>query len=202
MSAAKPENLKAADRILATAQELFYREGARAIGVDEIVQRAGATKPSLYRAFGSKDQLIAAYLEGERARSMAYFDEAAAEHPGDARAQLLAYFDALGRRASRDGYRGCGLSNAAVEYPDPKHPGHKVALAHKTEVRERLRDLARALGARKPKKLADSLLLLIEGVYVTGQVFGGDGPAKAVRGAAAALIDAHRAEPAGDEPEA
>ena len=58
----------AAQRVLATAGELFYRQGARAVGVDEIVARAGTTKPSLYRAFGSKDQLIAAYLEDQAAR--------------------------------------------------------------------------------------------------------------------------------------
>ena len=58
---------KAAERILSTAGELFYREGTRAVGVDEIVTRAGATKPSLYRAFESKDHLIAAYLAGQAA---------------------------------------------------------------------------------------------------------------------------------------
>lgn len=182
---------KASERILLTAETLFYREGARAIGVDEIVERAGATKPTLYRAFGSKDQLIAAYLEGQRARALRYFDEAEAAHPGDARTQVLSYFEALGRRALRPDYRGCGLTNAAVEYPDPRHLGRKVAVAHKAEVRERLRGLARAMDARKPKKLADGLMLLIEGVFVTSQLFGEDGPAQAARGAAEALIDAH-----------
>ena len=190
---AKPnkDTPRAADRILHTASELFYREGARAIGVDEIVARAGATKPSLYRAFESKDQLIAAYLEGQRKHSLAYFDAAVAAHPGDPRAQLLAFFEALAQRALKPAYRGCGLTNAAVEYPDPKHPGRLVAVAHKEEVRERLREMTRAMGARKPKRLADSLLLLIEGVYASSQLFGPDGPAGAATGAAEALIDAH-----------
>ncbi|ODT87747.1 TetR/AcrR family transcriptional regulator [Phenylobacterium sp. SCN 70-31] len=182
---------KAADRILSTASELFYREGARAIGVDQIVARAGATKPSLYRAFESKDHLIAVYLQGEGDRFWTYFDAAVAAHPDDPKAQLLAYFDGLGRRATEPGYRGCGLSNAAVEYPDPAHPGRKVAVEEKGRLRDRLRELTRAMGARKPKKLADSLLLLIEGVFLTSQLFGEDGPAAAARGAAEALIDAH-----------
>lgn len=185
---------RAADRILSTASELFYREGARAIGVDEIVARAGATKPSLYRAFESKDQLIAAYLEGQCEHSRSYFDAAVAAHPDDPRAQLLDYFESLGRRATQPAYRGCGLTNAAVEYPDPTHPGRLVAVAHKEEVRERLREMARAMDARKPKKLADALLLLIEGVYVSSQLFGPDGPAGAARGAAEALIEAHTRE--------
>jgi AcrR family transcriptional regulator len=185
---------KAADRILTTASELFYREGARAVGVDEIVARAGATKPSLYRAFPSKDALIAAYLQGQSAYAWSYFEAAAQAHPDDPKAQILSYIDALAGRALKPGYRGCGLSNAAVEYPQPKHPGRKVAVSHKEAVRERLRELTRAMGARKPKKLADSLLLLIEGVFLTSQLFGPDGPAGAAKGAAEALIEAHTRE--------
>ena len=179
-----PDQPKAADRILTVVGDLFYREGARAIGVDEIVERANTTKPSLYRAFGSKDQLIAAYLEGQVEHMWSFFDAAVAAHPDDAKAQVLAYFDGLGDRALQKGYRGCGLSNAAVEYPDPKHPGRKVAVRGKEALRERLRDKARAMGARKPKKLGDALLLLIEGVFITSQLFGPEGPASAAKGAA------------------
>jgi AcrR family transcriptional regulator len=185
---------RAADRILSTAGELFYREGARAIGVDEIVARAGATKPSLYRAFGSKDQLIARYLEDQAEQFWAYFDAAVASYPDDPKAQLLAFFDVLVERTTRKGYRGCGLSNAVVEYPDATHPGRQVAVDHKADLRKRLRDLTRAMDARKPKKLADGLLLLIEGAYITSQLFGVDGPAGAARSAAEALIEAHTRE--------
>eukprot|EP01036_Dinobryon_divergens_P020110 gene20110-27534_t len=81
--------LRAADRILATATELFYREGSRAIGVDEIVVKAGATKPTLYRAYGSKDQLIAAYLEGQAQLMWSVLDVAITAQPGDPKAQIL-----------------------------------------------------------------------------------------------------------------
>jgi AcrR family transcriptional regulator len=192
---------RAADRILSTAGELFYREGARAIGVDEIVARAGATKPSLYRAFGSKDQLIARYLEDQAEQFWAYFDAAVAPHPDDPKAQLLAFFDVLTQRTTQKGYRGCGLSNAVVEYPESHHPGRQVAVDHKADLRKRLRDLARAMDARKPKKLADGLLLLIEGAYITSQLFGPDGPAGAARAAAEALIEAHT-RGAKDDPQA
>lgn len=193
---------KAADRILATASELFYREGARAVGVDEIVIKAGTTKPSLYRAFGSKDQLIARYLADQGALFWALFETAAQAHPSDPKAQILALFDGLERRAGQKGYRGCALSNAVVEYPDAAHPGRQVAVEHKSEVRKRLRELARAMDARKPKKLADGLMLLMEGAYVTSQIFGADGPALAARGAAEALIAAHVRKDAADAPDA
>lgn len=185
---------KAAERILSTAGELFYREGTRAVGVDEIVTRAGATKPSLYRAFESKDHLIAAYLAGQAEGFWGYFNAAVDAHPDDPKAQILTFFDALTTRAGRTGYRGCALTNAAVEYPAPEHPGRRVSVQHKQELRDRLRAMTKAMGARKPKKLADALLLLIEGVYVSSQLFGSDGPAGAARMAAEALIEAHTRE--------
>lgn len=181
----------AAQRIRATAADLFYRQGARAVGVDEIVLTAGTTKPSLYRAFGSKDGLIAAYLEDQAARLWADVEAAADANPGDPKGQILACFEAVAGQAARKSNRGCALSNALVEFPDPKHPGRKVAVGHKEQVRKRLRDLAREMDARKPKKLADSLLLLMEGALITRQIFGQDGPADAAFGAAQALIEAH-----------
>jgi AcrR family transcriptional regulator len=185
-----PAAPRAADRIRATARDLFYREGIRAVGVDEIVSRAGVTKPSLYRSFPSKDELAAAYLRDFEGEFWRRFDAPAAAHPGDPRAQLRAYLEGLGQRASRAGYRGCGLTNAVVEYPEGSHPARKVADANKRVLRQRLREMAAAMGARDPDTLGDGLLLLIEGAYVTGQLFGKDGPAGAVADAADRLIEA------------
>lgn len=190
-----PKNaIRAADRIFEAARELFYHQGARAVGVDEIVSRAGATKPTLYRSFESKDQLIAAYLRDQADHFWSYYEAGAQTHPGDLRAQILSYLDGLATRAQAPDYRGCGLTNAAVEYPDPMHPGRQVAVAHKQELRERLRATARDLNAREPDQLADALLLLIEGAYVSSQLFGPGGPAAAVRAAAETLFAAHLPE--------
>ncbi|MBX6322427.1 MAG: TetR/AcrR family transcriptional regulator [Rhodospirillaceae bacterium] len=182
---------RAAERIRATARELFYREGIRAVGVDEIVSRAGVTKPSLYRCFPSKDELAAAYLRDYDAEFWRRFDAAlAAAPPDDPRAQLRAFLEPLARRASKAGYRGCGLTNAAVEYPDPAHPARRVAEANKRALRRRLREMAARMGARDPEMLGDGLLLLIEGAYASGQLFGRDGPARAVAEVADRLIAA------------
>lgn len=181
---------RAADRIRESARELFYREGIRAIGVDEIVSRAGVTKPSLYRSFASKDELAAAYLEDYDAAFWERFDAGAVDHPGDPRAQLLAYLGGLAQRATKAGYRGCGLTNAAVEYPEPAHPARKVAEAHKRALRERLVAMAKQMGARDAQALGDGLLLLIEGTFASGQLFGRGGPARALVATAEALIDA------------
>lgn len=189
--ASTPESpRRAADRIRDIAFDLFYREGIRAIGVEEIVNRAGVTKPSLYRAYESKDELAADYLRDYNLRFFQRFEAPAAEHPDDPKAHLLAYLDKLAVRASTRDYRGCGLTNAVIEYPDPDHPAHQVAVESKQALRERLREMCRAMHARDPDELADSLLLLLEGCYVSGQTFGEGGPARVLGLAARLLIDA------------
>ena len=184
---------RAADRIRETARELFYRQGIRAIGVDEIVLKAGATKPSLYRSFASKDELAAAYLRDYDRDYVERLEANAAEHPGDPRGEILAWMGNLGVRAVQPGYRGCGMTNAVVEYPDPDHPAHKVSFANKTALRARLTRLAGEMGAASPEALGDGLLLLMEGAYATGQLFGPAGPAQHLAAAAEALIEAHLA---------
>ncbi|RDI99523.1 TetR/AcrR family transcriptional regulator [Dyella solisilvae] len=181
---------RAAERIRRTARELFYREGIRAIGVEEIVSQAGVTKPSLYRSYASKDELAAEYLRDYEAAFWEVFEAGAQVHPGDARAQLMAYFEGLAQRATQSGYRGCGLTNAVVEYPGDEHPARRVALTHKRKLRARLVDLSAAMGARQPAQLADGLLLLLEGAYASGQLFGRGGPAASLVTVAEQLIDA------------
>ncbi|MBB1595683.1 TetR/AcrR family transcriptional regulator [Achromobacter sp. UMC46] len=187
--ASKP--LLAADRIRKTAREMFYRDGIRAVGVDAIVTQAGVTKPSLYRSFSSKDELAATYLRDYDAEFWARFDGACAAHPGDPRAQLLDYLSGLSQRAVQSGYRGCGLTNAAVEYPEAGHPARAVAVEHKLTLRVRLNEMAAGMGATDPEALADGLLLLIEGAFVSSQLFGKGGPAGRVAEMADKLIQAH-----------
>src|ERR1700744_1583292 len=99
--ATEPTRLRAAERIRQTAQELFYREGIRAVGVDEIVTRAGVTKPSLYRSYASKDELAAEYLRDYDVQFWERFDSEKDRHPDDVRAQLLGYMRGLALRASK-----------------------------------------------------------------------------------------------------
>ncbi|WP_019939786.1 TetR/AcrR family transcriptional regulator [Bordetella sp. FB-8] len=184
--------LRAADRIRRSARDLFYHQGIRAVGVDAIVAKAGVTKPSLYRTFASKDELAAAYLRDYEVDFWRRFDASIAAHPGDPRAQILAYFTGLAERADRPDYRGCGLTNACIEYPEPDHPARLVSVANKREVRERLVDMARSMGARDPEMLGDGLQLLMEGAYASSQLLGADGPVRSLVAAAARLIDACR----------
>ncbi|WP_225772686.1 TetR/AcrR family transcriptional regulator [Inquilinus sp. Marseille-Q2685] len=182
---------RARDRIFAVADELFYRQGIRAVGVDTIAKEAGVAKISLYRAFPSKDDLVVAYLEDRNADYWQRWDKAFDKHEGDPRAQLRALMEYLADRTTAPGYRGCPFTNDATEFPEPSHPGRRVAEANKRELRQRLLRLAEALGAPDPQALADGLVLLVEGAYAISQTLRGrDGPGKAIVWAAEALVEA------------
>ena len=181
---------RAAEKILDAARDLFYREGIRAVGVDEVVRQAGVTKPSLYRAYPSKDELAASYLRRYDKEFWARFQESVFARPGDARAQMLHFLGGVGRRSQKPRYRGCGMTNAAVEYPEPDHPARLVSEDNKKELRRRLRAMAAEMGAGEPDELGDGLLLLIEGAYISAQLFGPGGPSKAVARSAELLIEA------------
>ncbi|MDZ5449769.1 MULTISPECIES: TetR/AcrR family transcriptional regulator [Labrys] len=189
-NAASPPQPRAAERILKTARELFYKEGIRAVGVDTIASEAGVTKPTLYRCFNSKDELAAAYVRVYDAEFWARFEGAGVGFENDPRTHLRNYLTGLGERATLAGYRGCGLSNAAVEYPEEDNPARMVAEGGKVLLRERLEGMAERMGARNPGLLADGLLLLIEGAFVSGQIFHEGGPAGSVAVIADLLIEA------------
>lgn len=180
----------ARERIFAVAKDLFYRLGIRAVGVEAIVAAAGATKMSLYRSFPSKDDLVVAYLRDRDELYWQWWDRVLARHPGEPRQQIRALFKSVAGKTTRPDYRGCPFTNAATEFPDPDHPGRAVAVANKLKLREGLRDLACAAGAREPERLGDQLFLLMEGAYASGQITGLDGPALSLADAADALVAA------------
>ncbi len=176
------------EKILRTAAELFYREGIRAVGVDKIVERAGVVKPSLYNHFRSKDDLVAAYLEDYDRSYWGWFDEVAGRELASPRERLLEVFDAMAERLGSEEQRGCPFVNAMMEFPDPEHPAPRVAVRHKRELRERLRELAEEAGARDAEGLAEQLALLIDGARYMAHVFGFEGTIEREKEAAATLI--------------
>jgi AcrR family transcriptional regulator len=176
-------------RILDTAARLFYRDGFRAVGIDTIVAESGVAKMTLYRHFASKDDLIVAYLEESNMRFWEWFEAAVAPHAGAPRDQLLALLAALEALATSPACLGCTFQGVASEFPDPEHPGHRVALAHKQAVLARLRALADQAGAADAATLAAGLLLLMDGAFVASRMFPPkQNPARHVAAAGAALV--------------
>ncbi len=178
----------AGERILVTASDLFYREGIHAVGVEGIATTAGVTKKTLYDCFGSKDELVAAYLRARDARWRAWMTGFVDRHGETAGDRALASFDALADWMRRENPRGCGFVNALAELPSPDHPGRAVILEQKRWMLDYLTGLVEAAQLPQPHDLARSLLLLHEGATVadaTGSVTAAVEQAKKV---AAALI--------------
>lgn len=187
------ERKNAAQRVFEAAQELFYEKGIRAVGVDEIVARAGVTKPSLYRAFASKDALVAACLKNAAERDRVAMEAEIARAGGDPARQLLAIVHYEVAKMEAGHFRGCAVSNAATELAEPDHPGRVVANACKTELRARLKEIAAALPAADPGTLADGLLMLVEGAFSLHRACGCPGLPGRLEKNAELLIAAHRA---------
>lgn len=183
------EKERACDRIFNAACDLFYRKGIRAVGVEAIAEEARATKMTLYRAYSSKDELVAQYLRRETERVWQHWDELLAQYAGNPRKQLGVVFSELSSRVGDPNSRGCAMANAAVEITDPDHPARKIIEEHKAEVRARLLRLCADAGARDPAALADGLFLLMEGAFSSMRTLGSSGPGDSVERAAEALIE-------------
>ena len=187
-SAASPADPGLRDKILETASDLFYKRGVRAVGVDLVVEKAGVAKTSLYRHFGTKDDLVAAFLEREDLDFWRTWDGVAKQHAEDAKVELDAQLGWIGERVGQPGYRGCPQINVAAEFPEAGHPARKVASAHKRELRRRLRDIAERLNIAAPDELAGQLAVLINGAFVSSQLFEPGEATPLLRRAADALI--------------
>jgi AcrR family transcriptional regulator len=178
-------------RILAVASDLFYRHGIKAVGVDSIAEAAGTNKMTLYRHFGSKDELVAEYLRCLAQKATASWDALAAQHPGDARGQLRAWLEDMASHLSGGDDRGCALANAAVELPEKGHPARRVIETYKTAQRNRIIKLCADAGLTQPDLLADELFLLLEGARVTAQTIGRAGLGERLVRMGEAMIAAH-----------
>jgi AcrR family transcriptional regulator len=174
----------ARDRILATACDLFYREGIRAVGIDRIIAEAGVAKASLYANFSSKDHLVVAYLAALRDLWQAEVDAelAGIDHPAEG---IRRIFELVGDDFGESTFRGCPFGNAATEFPDPSHPSRWVTDEYRDWLRERLTGLAAAAGLDDPPAVATTLLLVYDGACVGAKL----DDAEAVRAATLAAVD-------------
>ncbi len=178
-------------QILDAAEDLFYLEGARNVGIDAVIKRARVNKMSLYRQFESKENLLRQYLLRRDKKFWTYFDASLAKHPGEPRAQLRQLFVDLAARTSALTYRGCPFVNIAVEFPDRSHVARQMVADNKARLLERLKELAKAAGADNVSFLAKALALLIEGAYAASQTYDPGGSLMAaLPKAAEVLIDA------------
>lgn len=179
----------AAGRVLEAASRLFYGRGIRAVGVDAIAEEAGVTKVTIYKNFGSKDNLVAAYLRARDERWRAWLEEAVERRASTPGEKILAVYDALGEWLGSDaGFRGCAFVNAATEIPDRAHPAREVMAEQKRWMLGYFARLATEAGLGGPEELAERLLILFEGATITYALRTGREPVRRARETAALLL--------------
>jgi AcrR family transcriptional regulator len=170
------------ERILQTADRLFYGQGIRAVGVDTIAAETGISKRTLYNYYPSKDELILAYL------SRHFIPPKTTDRP--LLEQILRVFDWMERWFANEAFRGCPFVNAVAELGDVAHPGTKMAVAFKEQRRVWMRDLLAQMKVPDPDGLATQVAILAEGAIIAALIRGDPSMARAAKAAARILLTA------------
>jgi AcrR family transcriptional regulator len=179
--------LSARERLLAAASELFYAEGVHTVGIDRVIEKAGVAKASLYNTFGSKDELVRAYLESRHVRTSAHIT-GYLERYATPREKLLGVFEAQGELFAEPGFRGCAFVSATSEAHG--EVVDKAADDYRAWVRVLLTGLARETGAPDPGLLGRQLHMIYDGASLSARMDHDPSAALAARAAAETLLDA------------
>ena len=181
----------ARERILEAAYQLFARRGIRYVGVDEVIDRAGVAKATLYRHFSSKDDLVIAFLELREERWTMDWVEAEARQRGTTpEERLLAIFALFDDWFHRRDFEACSFINVLLEMGSA-HPTGKASVRHLANIRTVVRRLAEEAALRDPEPFARSWHILMKGSIVSAA----EGDAEAAQRAgsmARLLIEEHR----------
>lgn len=181
------ERRPARERLLAAADELFYEGGIHTVGIERVLERAGVAKASLYDCFGSKDELVRAYLQARHAARKARITERVAR-VDTPRAKLLAVFDGLREAMAAPGFRGCAFVRVTAE-AQPSAGVKAVCEDARGWLRGLFASLAKDAGATDAAALAQQLVLLYDGALAGSQVEGGTEAAETARTLAELVID-------------
>ena len=175
------------DRLINTAAELFYDRGLPNVGINEVTDRAGVARMTLYNNFDSKEALALAAFERQAEARRALIEKrlARAQTASDA---VKAMFDISEQFATKSGFRGCPFINVAVGGPHRDRAMHTLVRTHKAWLRAKFRDAAARAGHRKPDTTAQQLLALLDGASVEAFIQGGVEPIRASKEAALILL--------------
>lgn len=172
------------DIILGTAAQLFYKQGYSNTGINQIVEEAGVAKSSLYQHFGTKEDLLLAYLEETGGQTMALLKEVASKkkHPKD---QIVAIFDYLEELVKQPDFYGCRFLNIVYEMPCNNDYLREKIKAQKDSVRELFSQLLLPLNKQS---LADELYTVFEGALIGNKIHQDVWPIMAARNTVQKLL--------------
>jgi AcrR family transcriptional regulator len=152
------------ERLSRAAYELFSRDGARAVGVDAVIARAGTAKMTLYRNFPSKNDLILEFLRRREQLWTREWLEAESRRRGETpREQLLAIFDVFGEWFDRPDFEGCSFLTTIIEFNDREHPVYQAAVEHLANIRGYIETVAAEAGIGDTDSFARKWHILMKG---------------------------------------
>lgn len=186
--------LTVSEKLMESAARLFCDGCYHAIGIEKILTTAGVSKMTLYRHFGSKDDLFLAVIRRHDQRFRAWLPARIEDATTNPVERLFAIFDALddllsGKAAGELGFTGCPFVKAAMEFGSSDNAVQKIVAENKRFIWTYFEQLARQAGAADPKQLGTVLFLEFEGAYVTASVTGDKTMAAKAREVAGVLID-------------
>ena len=184
---ASQDRRPARERLLAAADELFYEEGFNLVGIDRVIERAGVAKASLYDCFGSKEELIRAYLQERHEARQLRIRERLARYVTP-KEKILAVFDSMAEAAAKPDFRGCAFARASAE----ARPGSSVKAVCDESRAWNLAlfaDLAQQAGAADPDRVAQQLRVLYDGAMLSAHVDRNSTAVAAARAMAEVVLD-------------
>ena len=162
--------LPARERILATAHQLFYRDGLRATGVDRLIAESGVAKLTFYRHFPSKDDLVRSYLEDRHTRWIAWLADALKRHATPPTRGLQPLLAAMREWFEAPVFRGCAFINAVAEVADTLPGAMDISRRHKADMVTLIAGLLPADDSQQAR--AQAIAVAVDGAIVQAQLNG------------------------------
>ncbi|GAB3598083.1 TetR/AcrR family transcriptional regulator [Microbacterium tumbae] len=179
---------EANERILNAAEDLYYRKGYAAVGMDELRTVAGVSLRRLYALYPSKTDIVAAVLARKHVEWEDGLARAVADAGDDARARLLAVYRYLEDWFCDEDFRGCAFINAFGELGGTNPEVARIVREHKASFQRYMTGLVAGIGGSET--LAAQLSILAEGAQSTAAISADPNVAAQARGAAEVLIGA------------
>ena len=185
-------------KLIDAAKKRFYRDGFRNVGIDQILSDVGISKTAFYKHFECKEDLMLAALDDQDRWLRQTFADMVRQHAADSGTdQLMALFGVVDTLVASEDFQGCIFVHAAIEFPLPHDPAHQAAVRSKRSMEDLIEQFAVDAGATDPRALAQELILIMEGVYVTKHLTRNPAAVEIARRVAKRTISAHLPATAG-----
>ncbi|MDG5468739.1 TetR/AcrR family transcriptional regulator [Deltaproteobacteria bacterium IMCC39524] len=174
----KDKNIAPRERILETAADLFFHQGFRATGINEVIATSGVAKATFYNHFRTKDDLCLAYLRDRNTSEYEAINAFVHDHDTPVE-RFMAVMKSVQPWLEANNLRGCAFLNMVAEVPDPKNTLRREGLHHYESLRKLIRTLTEDLinsdtqsyEGFEVQVLADDYMLILGGAIAMTEIY-------------------------------